>query len=265
MALAAVATYGVATAATAANATEPSLQQIFATLSQKRFVDLTHPFGPDSPHWKGFGNMTVRTLYTIPKDGFHVDELCHVGQWGTHIDPPAHFHDGLLTVDQIDPKDMLLPLVVLDVHEKVARNPDYVLSLEDIRDWEKQHGRIPRHAFVAMRTDWARKWPDDAAMQNRDAAGVAHYPGWSRETLKLLYEERGIAASGHETTDTDPGVATTHDDYSLESYILGRNKYQIELLAGLDQVPEAGALVLVSFPRLEHGTGFPARVVAILP
>jgi len=251
--------------AAAATGKEPSLQQIYATLSQKRFVDLTHAFGPDSPHWKGFGHMTVKTLYTIPKDGFHVDELCHVGQWGTHVDPPAHFHDGLKTVDQIDPKDMLLPLVVLDVHQKAARNPDYVLSVEDIEAWEKKHGRIPAHAFVAMRTDWSKKWPDDAAMQNKDAAGVAHYPGWSRETLQLLYQDRRIDASGHETTDTDPGTATTRDDYSLESYLLGLNKYQIELLANLDQVPESGALVLVTFPKLEHGTGFPARVLAILP
>jgi kynurenine formamidase len=244
---------------------QPSLQQIYATLSKKRFVDLTHAFGPGIPHWKGFGDMSVKTLYTIEKDGFHVDELCHVGQWGTHIDPPAHFHEGLRTVDQIDPKEMLLPLAVIDVHDKVAKNPDYTLTVDDILAWEKLHGRIPRHAFVAMRTDWGKRWPDDAAMQNKDKSGVAHYPGWSMQTLHLLYEDRKIDASGHETTDTDPGIATTHDDYSLESYLLGLNKYQIELLANLDQVPQSGALVLISVPKLAHGMGFPARVVAILP
>jgi kynurenine formamidase len=102
-------------------------------------------------------------------------------------------------------------------------------------------------------------------MQNKDSAGVFHYPGWSKEVLKLLYEDRGITASGHETTDTDPGIATTKDDYSLESYLLGLNHYQIEMLANLDQVPEAGALVMVSFPKPSNGSGFPARVIAILP
>ena len=237
----------------------------YATLASRRFVDLTHSFGPDTPHWKGFGEMKVRTLYTIAKDGFHVDEFCHVGQWGTHVDPPAHFHEGKKTVDQIDPKDMLLPLVVLDVHEKVARNADYLLTLEDVQGWEARHGQIPEHAFVAMRTDWSKRWPNDAAMQNRDAKGVAHYPGWSMPVLKLLYEQRHIAASGHETTDTDGGINATKDDYSMESYVLGTNHYQIEMLAHLDLVPEAGALVMVSFPKPEHGSGFPARVVAILP
>ena len=58
--------------------------------------------------------------------------------------------------------------------------------------------------------------------------------------LKYLYQDRQITASGHETTDTDPGTATTKDDYSLETYLLSTNHYQIELLTNLDQVPESG-------------------------
>ena len=103
-----------------------------------------------------------------------------------------------------------------------------------------------------------------AKMENKDANGVAHYPGWSLAALKYLYEERKIAASGHETTDTDPGTATSKDDYSLETYILSTNRCQIELLTNLDQVPEAGAIVVVSFPKPKGGSGFPARVFAIL-
>jgi len=251
--------------ATAATGKEPTLAQAYAVLAGKRFVDLTHAFAPGIPHWKGFSDERVTTVYTQAKDGFTAQEFCHVGQWGTHVDPPAHFHEGLKTVDRIDPKDMLMPLVVLDVHEQVAKNPDYTVTLDDVKAWERRHGRIPEHAFVAMRTDWSKRWPDGAAMANQDQDGVYHYPGWSMEVLKLLYEDRRIAASGHETTDTDPGLATTKDDYSLESYLLGRDKYQIELLANLDQVPEAGAIVMVSFPKPLNGSGFPARVIAILP
>jgi kynurenine formamidase len=241
------------------------LEQAFAILQDADFVDLTHAFGPDTPHWKGFAPESVTTIYTIPRDGFHVESFCHPGQWGTHVDPPAHFHDGLKTIDQIDPKQFLLRLVVLDVHEKVAKNPDYAVSVADVKLWEAKHGEIPAGAFVALRTDWAKRWPDDAAMQNTDPQGVSHYPGWSKEVLQYLYERRHITASGHETTDTDPGLSVTKNDYSLESYVLGTNHFQIELLANLDQVPEAGALVLVSFPKPEHGRGFPARVVAMVP
>jgi len=248
-----------------------TLHDAWQVIREKQFVDLTHAFAPGIPHWKGFPDETIETLYWYTPgvgklgEGFYAQSFTHVGQWGTHVDPPAHFVPGMRTVDRIDVKEMILPLVVIDVHEAVAKNPDYTMTLDDIARWEKKHGRIPQGAFVAMRTDWSKRWPDKAAMENKDAKGIAHYPGWSLEVLRALYEDRKITASGHETTDTDPGLATTKDDYSLETYILKSDHYQIELLAHLDAVPEAGALVVASFPKPKDGSGFPARVFAILP
>lgn len=254
-----------------ATAAEPSLSEIYRILKTKEFVDLTHAFDPDIPHWPGFPAEKRETIYWYDKGvgsvghGFFAQVFCHVGQWGTHCDPPAHFIKGLRTIDQIDVKEMLLPLVVFDVHEQVAADPDYVLTLEDVKAWEKKHGPVPEGAFAALRTDWSKRWPDPAAMRNAGEDGTAHYPGWSLDALKYLYEERKITASGHETTDTDPGVSTSKGDYSCEAYILGQDKYQIELLANLDKVPETGALVVVTFPKPFFGSGFPARVFAILP
>ncbi|MHC1712875.1 MAG: cyclase family protein [Solidesulfovibrio sp.] len=250
---------------------ELTLNDAWRVIKEKKFVDLTHAFAPGVPHWKGFPDEKRETLYWYEPgvgalgSGFYAQSFTHVGQWGTHVDPPAHFVKGLRTVDQIDVKEMILPLVVIDVHQAVAQNPDYTIGMDDIRNWEKRHGPIPEGAFVAMRTDWSGRWPDMEAMQNKDASGIAHYPGWSLEVLRYLYEERKVTASGHETTDTDPGIATSKDDYSLETYILTGNHYQIELLAHLDAVPEAGALVVSAFPKPKDGSGFPARVFAILP
>ncbi len=250
---------------------ELTLKDAWQVIKAKRFVDLTHAFSPGIPHWKGFPDEKRETLYWyeagvgIRGSGFYAQSFTHVGQWGTHVDPPAHFVKGMRTVDEIGVKEMLMPLVVIDVHQKVAKNPDYTITMEDIRDWEKRHGQVPEGTFVAMRTDWCRRWPDMEAMQNKDAKGIAHFPGWSLEVLKYLYENRKITASGHETTDTDPGIAVSKDDYSLETYVLKNNHYQIELLANLDGVPEVGALVVAAFPKPKGGSGFPARVFAILP
>ncbi|MDQ3119299.1 MAG: cyclase family protein [Verrucomicrobiota bacterium] len=253
------------------DAEDPSLTRIQQILSARRMVDLTHAFEPGIPHWPGFPDEKRETIYWYEKGkgsmgaGFFSEVYTHVGQWGTHVDPPAHFSKGLRTVDQIELKEMILPLVVIDVHEEVAKDPDYTLKLERVKKWETKHGPIPAGAFVAMRTDWSKRWPETKAMENKDAQGVAHYPGWSKETLTYLYIERKITASGHETTDTDPGIATSKGDYSLEAYLLGTNHYQIELLTNLDQCPESGAVVIVSFPKPKAGSGFPARVFAILP
>ena len=254
-----------------APADDLSLWKIQKLLASKKYVDLTHEFAPGIPRWPGFPDETRKTIYWYDKRpdtmgmGFFSELFTHVGQWGTHVDPPAHFIKGLRTVDQIDPKEMVLPLVVIDVHREAAADPDYTLSLERVKKWEKDHGQIPGGAFVAMRTDWSKRWPDATKMENKDGKGVAHYPGWSLAALKFLYEERRITASGHETTDTDPGIAASKDDYSLETYILSTNHYQIELLTNLDQVPEAGAIVMATFPKPKDGSGFPARVFAIVP
>jgi kynurenine formamidase len=56
--------------------------------------------------------------------GFFSELLAHVGQWGMHVDPPAHLAKGLRTIDQIDPKEMILPLVLVDVHREAAADPD---------------------------------------------------------------------------------------------------------------------------------------------
>lgn len=248
-----------------------NLTPLWEQMQDCRFVDLTHTFYPGIPHWKGDPDEKVETLYSYDPgngtlgSGFYMQYYSLVGQWGTHVDPPAHFVKGLRTLDQISPREMILPLVVIDIHEKVAEDPDYTVSMEDVRLWEKRNGKIPENSFVALRTDWSERWPDQDAMQNKDPEGIAHYPGWSQEVLTYLYEECNITASGHETTDTDPGIVVSEDQYPLETYVLSQDKYQVELLTNLDQVPEFGSLIVVSFPKPLEGSGFPARVFVISP
>jgi kynurenine formamidase len=248
-----------------------TLAEAYEFLKTKKWVDLTHAFAPGIPHWPGFPNEQREALYHYDEGvgtrgaGIYVHLYSHVGQWGTHADPPAHFVRGTRTLDQIDVTEMILPLVVLDIHEQAQKNPDYTVTMEDVKAWEARHGRIPAGSFVALRTDWSKRFPDDTAMQNEDSKGIKHFPGWSHEVLRYLFDGCKITASGHETTDTNPGMDCSKGDYSMETYVLGTNHYQIELLANLDQVPEFGALVVATFPKPKNGSGFPARVFAIVP
>jgi kynurenine formamidase len=239
----------------------PALQSV---LEGRQFTDLTHAFHPGQPHFPAFPNETREALFDLEKgDGFTAHRYSIVGQWGTHVDPPSHFIRGGRTLDRIPVEDMILPLVVLDITRDVARNPDATPSLDHVRDWEERNGRIPASSFVALRTGWSRRWPDNEAMANRDTYGVSHTPGWSREVLSFLVEERSISAIGHEQTDTDPGLATSNGDFGLETYILAQDRWQIELLADLTGLPEAGAVIVASWAKPLQGSGFPARVFAI--
>lgn len=247
------------------------LLELLAQLRACRWVDLTHAFEPGIPHFHQFPDEVRTTLFHYDEgvgtqgSGFLAHEYRHIGQWGTHMDPPAHFVRGLKTQDQVPVDEMILPLVVLDVRQQVAEDVDFAADLAVVQAYEAEHGPVPEGAFVALNTGWHARWPDGDAMQNRDDAGVAHYPGWDVSALTFLVEERGITAIGHDMTDTDPGVRVSAGEYPAEAYILGSDRWQIELLANLDELPAAGGLVVATWPKPLGGSGFPARVFAIVP
>ena len=244
--------------------TTPAWLGLQSVLAGRQFVDLTHAFHPGQPHFAAFPDEEREALFDREKgDGFTAHRYSIVGQWGTHVDPPSHFIRGGRTLDQIPVEEMILPLVVLDISSRVAGDPDATPTLQDVQDWESRNGTITAGAFVALRTGWSSRWPDVEAMANRDNAGISHTPGWSRDVLSFLVEQRDVAAIGHEQTDTDPGLATSRQDFSLETYVLDRDRWQIELLANLDGLPEAGAAVVATWAKPLGGSGFPARVFAI--
>ena len=234
-------------------------------------VDLTHGFAPGIPHREILGDEIIEPLFAYAPGagrlgtGAQLDRFTLVGQWGTHVDAPVHFGEGMRSLEKIEPGEMILPLVVLDIHEQAAADADYAVNMNDVRHWEQRHGPIPIGAFVALRTDWYKRWPDAAAFFNDRSDGVSHYPGWSLEVLKYVDEQRGAKAIGHETPDTDPGATAEQSGYALESYHLRSDRYQIEMMTNLDRVPQSGAVIIATWPRATGASGFPARVLALVP
>ncbi len=245
--------------------TEHRLWNLLNELRCYRFVDLTQAFHPGIPHSPDFTDEVRTIINDFEPDGFRSHRFDLVGQWGTHVDAPIHCTPGGRSVDQIEVAEMIAPLVVFDVTDQVARDPDFVLSAADVQAWEDRHGEVPPRSFAALHTGWSRRWPDPAATANVDAAGIRHTPGWSVEALRFLCERRDLLACGHDTGDTDPGVTVTRGECPAETYILAAGRYQIEFLTGLDEVPATGAVVVASFPKPEHASGFPARVFAVVP
>lgn len=240
----------------------PSLAEALAVIAAKPKVDLAHAFSATTPVWSGFGQAKMtpavdpNTLeaYTIAKDGFRATYFAMVGQYGTHVDPPAHFAATGKTLDEIPLDEMILPLIVLDDTPYLAADPVHAFSLDDLATWEKAHGTVPKGSFVALRTDLCKDW-DNPARFKRDP-----FPAWSLPVLKVLFERRGVVAIGHESMDTD-----ITKSMESETYVLGTGHYQIEVMANLDKVPATGAMIVATWPKVKGGLGFPARVFAVLP
>lgn len=192
-----------------------SLLLALATLTQGRWIDLTHAFTAGIPHYVAFPDEQREVVCTIEQHGFLVHRYGHVGQWGTHVDPPSHFIAGGRCLDELAVEDMLLPLVVLDGSARVEQDADFVVDVAFIQQHEQRHGRIPDGAFVAFASGWSRRWPSSERMQNRDAHGVAHYPGWGASRWPARASRPAVSPSSRRAsavasdTSQPPGLTTS--------------------------------------------------------
>jgi len=227
-----------------------------------RVVDMTYALNAQLPAWPGDGRAFEAKVEATPeKDGYFARSFWTLEHYGTHMDAPAHFPPGKEFLDQIPVTHLFAPAVVIDVREEAGKDPDYRLRVMRVEKWEALHGRIPTGAVVLLRTGWASRWPDQARYRNMDSAGVMHFPGFSVEAAKLLIE-RGAVALGIDTLSIDYGPSK---DFEVHRVTLPAGLYQLENLANMDQLPEAGAFLISAPIKLEGGSGGPVRVFAILP
>lgn len=254
-----------------AQAAGPGLWSVWDTaFARARFVSLSHVLTQDAPVWKGFppttkfeqgtGRLDDKSPYaafTYEKLGLETSAYAFAtDQFGTQLDPPAHWHQCFPAIDELPATLALRKLAVISIAEQVARDPAYALTADDVRAWERRHGTVPAGSIVMVRSDWYKRWPDAARFQPADGK----FPSVSIEALKYLHLERNILFHGHEPLDTDATPTLVSEDW-----LMNNGYMQAEGVANLDQVPEAGALVAIGFPRLKGGTGGFASFTAICP
>jgi len=235
-------------------------------LKQQKWVDLSHNIHGGIPYFQSFQPMKEKTLVTVKDDGFFAKEYQLVTQYGTHIDAPVHFVENRMSVDQMPIKDFLLPLIVINKEKEVEENADYSVTVEDIHSFEAKYGEIPAGSFVAFASGWSKRWTNPEVFYNADSEGQAHTPGWSLAALKFLHEERNVTAIGHETLDTDSSVDCTKNGGLIgELYWLGQDKFQVEVLNRLTELPAVGGAISIGVPKVKDAPGFNVRAIAIIP
>jgi kynurenine formamidase len=244
--------------------TDPGLWQVYdQSLKSAKYIDLTHTLTPSIPVWKGFGpskfgptiNPETGKPYTYAKDGFEATQYhLSTDQYGTQLDPPAHWAPEYPAIDELPATYAIRPLAVISIVDQVAKNPGYHLQVSDIERWETRNGKIPPGSVVMVRSDWSKAWP------NPELATRTVFPGVSLAALKFLHQERHILFHGHEPLDTD-----TTPTLEGEHWLMHNGYAQAEGVANLDQVPETGCLVTIGYPKFGGGLGGYARYIAICP
>jgi kynurenine formamidase len=233
------------------------------SLKSAKYIDLTHTLTASIPVWKGFGPSTSEPAvnpqtgapYSYAQDGFEATRYnLSTDQFGTQLDPPAHWAPEYPAIDELPPTYAIRPLVVISIVEQVAEDPGYSLRVADIERWEATHGEIPSGSVVMVRSDWSSEWPDPSL------ATRSVFPGVSLDALKFLHEQRHILFHGHEPLDTDASPTLEG-----EHWLMHHGYAQAEGVANLDRVPETGCLVTMGYPKFQGGLGGYARYVAICP
>ena len=181
-----------------------------------RVVDLTQPLSERTPVLvlpEPFANtpgLTRRELSRYDDRGpAWAWDVLEIGEHvGTHFDAPIHWITGRDGEDvaSVPPARLVGPAVVIDKSAEAAQDPDYLLTVDQVRAFEAEHGALPEGAWLLLRTGWdARAHDQDAFLNVSD--GQPHTPGIDAECARWLAQESPVVGVGVETVGTDAGAA----------------------------------------------------------
>lgn len=235
-----------------------------------KWVDLSHDFSNETLYWvtaEPFKRSTVAEGRTEKGYYYSAYNFSGAEHGGTHIDAPIHFAEGTKTVDQIGLEQLIAPAVKIDVSAKAAADRDYQITVDDIKGWESEHGKIPEWSIILLQTGWGAKWPNakeylGTDQKGPDAVKDLHFPGLHPDTAKWLVENRKMHAIGLDTASIDYGQST---DFGSHVALMTANIPAFENVANLDQIPNKGFHIIALPMKIKGGSGGPLRVIAFMP
>ena len=242
-----------------------------------KVIDLTHTLNESFPALQlpeqfgqtvGFSKQRI-SHYDEQGPGWYWNNFTCGEHTGTHFDAPAHWISGREhaenTVDTIPTEHFIRPAVVIDASAEVAQDDNWVLTPEFLQAWEAKHGKIPARSWVLLRTDWSKRLEQSAEAYVNMKEDGPNTPGPSQEAVEWLIHERDVHGFGVETINTDAGQSYAWPlPYPCHSLMHGANRYGLQCLKNLDQLPATGALILSAPLKIEEGSGSPLRVLALV-
>jgi kynurenine formamidase len=238
-------------------------------LAHYELVDLTYTFDAHTLYWPNSpGGFELKKLAFGPTaGGYFYSSYAYSApeHGGTHLDAPIHFNEHGHTIDQIPLTQLIAPAVVIDVASKTLKEPDYRLSVADVRSWESVMGPIASGTIVLMRTGWGARYGDRKAYFGDDTPGATdhlHFPSFGADAAKLLINDRHVAAIGLDTPSIDYGPST---DFIVHQIAMGAQVPGFENVAHLERIPFRGAWIIALPMKIGGGSGGPLRIVALVP
>jgi kynurenine formamidase len=240
-----------------------------------RVIDLTQTLSPDFPQIALPPEMGQCWPFRIEEvsrydergPGWYWNNFSCGEHTGTHFDAPIHWISGRdlpnNAVDTIPVAHFVAPACVIDCSQEAAVDADFLLTVDFVKRWEAQHGRIAPKSWVLMRTDWSQR-KDPVAYQNFDETGQ-HTPGPDAEVVQFLINERDVLGFGSEAIGTDAGQGYhLRPPYPCHYFMHGAGRYGLQCLTNLDLLPPTGSVLICPPLKIQQGSGSPLRVLALV-
>lgn len=232
------------------------------SITYSRVVDISWPVHPGIPHWPGDPDVEFEAVANLGKDGYFLRRFSMGEHSGTHLSAPSSFQSRAPGHEGFSPQELVRPAIVIDIATQSEVDRDYALTMNDVLDWESDHGPVPHGCVALLRTGWQARWDSPPEYLGGTAADQLHFPGFGLDAVKLLIEGRHVAGFGTDTAGAEPGVDTS---FPVSRLALEKRRIVLENLANLDLLPPTGALLVIGLLRLEGGSGGPAAVTALIP
>ncbi|MDY8138432.1 cyclase family protein [Aquimarina sp. 2201CG5-10] len=238
-------------------------------ISESQIIDLTHVFSEETIYWvtaKEFELDVVAKGETDKGFFYAANNFATAEHGGTHIDAPIHFAKNKQTVDEIPLEKLIGKAIKINVSGNAENNPDYLISIEDIMNWEKENQSIPDESIVLLETGFSKFYPDKVKYLGTDQRGSEalkdlHFPGLSPEAAEWLVKNRNINAIGIDTPSIDYGQSQYFKSHVI---LLEQNIPAFENLTNLDKLPEKEFTIIALPMKIKGGSGGPLRIIALL-
>jgi kynurenine formamidase len=249
---------------TACNNNEHSLSEV---LKNGKWIDLSYEFSAQTLYWpnnpSGFRLDTVSEGTTA--GGYYYSSFAFNApeHGGTHLDAPIHFAAHGLTADKLRLDQLTGDAVIIDVSAKALNDRNYLISVNDILEWEKKNDTIKENTIVLFKTGYGQFYPDAEkyfGTAQKGAEGIArlHFPGIHPKAAEWMVQHK-VKAVGLDTPSIDYGQSK---DFKTHQVLMGANIPAFENVANLEQLPATGAYIVALPMKIKNGSGGPLRIIA---
>ena len=233
------------------------------------WIDLTHDFGDDTIYWvtaEPFKRTTVAEGKTEKGYYYSAYNYSAAEHGGTHLDAPVHFAEGKKTADQIELSNLIGTAIKIDVSAKASADRDYLITVDDIKEWENANGKIPEWSIILLQTGFASRWPDKKSYLGTDQKGPdavkdLHFPGLHPDAAKWLIENRKFKAVGIDTASIDYGQST---EFAAHVTLMTNNIPAFENVGDMSKLPAKGFQIFAFPMKIKGGSGGPLRIAALI-